>query len=352
MTAETPTAPPDTDAPAANRVGPVMPENLTRLLIIVRTLLHFGRHFTALIDRRADRRGFWLFSAVFGARKRAVMRASLHRGLLRAAALEALLLSRAATGRDVTAPRLTPAVTGRDVSVAVRLAPAATGRDVTAARLARTTSGDDVTAATACLTRTTSGAAPTHPCNEPFRVQIERLGAERARHDAPVDPRHPATAEAIEAEVLARSIGRTIADIRRDLGIVAMMCTTAFWDAMTDAIAGYQDGTAAERLDASPLPEPELMPQQAGAAAEQQRDASAAEKPGDNCATAQLDQRASLYPLRPSQCALGSGRRIIAFRRGPPLAKLRENVPKLHRYAGVFAAATGPPPLAAMRLAA
>jgi hypothetical protein len=205
MTSDTLSAPADACSPDADRAGPAMPENIARLLYIVRTLLQFGRHLAATIERRATGRGFWLFSAVFGTAELPVMRAYLHRGILRAATLESLLLRRAATGRDVAAPRTGQTAWTEDAKI--------------------------------------------HPCDEPFRDQLARLTAERAQHDAPVEPDHSASVAQIEAEVRARPIGRSIADICRDLGVVAMMCTRAFRETIVNAIACYHDCAAAECLD-------------------------------------------------------------------------------------------------------
>ena len=291
MTSNALTAPADACAPDANRAGPTMPEHLARLLAIVQTLLRFGRHFAALLERPTARRGFWLFSAVLGTRKQAVMRASLHRGMLRAAALEALLLRRAATGRDV-APPLLPACAAH------------------------------------------GGDANVPPCDESFHDQVARLTAERAQRDAPVDPDHLATPQAIEAEVLTRSIGRTIADISRDLGVVAMMCTDPFWDAMTGAIAGYHDGTAAECLDDTPLPR-EPLPQQ--------------RKP--DCAPQRMHRGRRLC-ARQTPALTIPRRRAVPFSPDLAPARPRRNV-TLHRGNRAAApAATGPPPRAPTQLAA
>jgi len=57
------TAPADAYAPEANREGPAMPENIARLLYVVRILLDFGHHLAATIERRAAGPGFWLLSS-------------------------------------------------------------------------------------------------------------------------------------------------------------------------------------------------------------------------------------------------------------------------------------------------
>ena len=289
MIANTLFSPADACAPDADRAGLAMPENLARLLCIVRILLDSGRRFTALVERRMSWRGFWLLSAVWGT-SRPAMRARLHRGLLRAAALESLLLCRAATGRDVAAP---PSPVCPEATQDAKL----------------------------------------HPCDEPFRDQVARLDAERARYDAAPDPRNPPTPGEIEAEVRARSIARTIDDIRRDLGVVAIMCTNQFWDAMTDAIARYQDGTAAERLDDT-LPEPEPLPP----------------PPKDESDQRQMGRGPDLCPRRKPAFKTGD-HTIVPFPARPALARPRQNVPISNINAAVPHAATGPPRVA-MRLAA
>ncbi|HUB48773.1 MAG TPA: hypothetical protein VMB73_27680 [Acetobacteraceae bacterium] len=177
-----------------------MPNNLAQLLYVVSILLEYGRHLAATIERRAAMPGFALFAALFGTAKLPIILAHLHRGILRATALESLLLRRAATGRDLTVspPRL-------------RTTPSAPGTN-----------------------------ANPDPMNEPLNAQIGRLNAERASHDAPIDPDHLPTREQIEAEVRRRPIGRTITDICRDLGIVPGLCTREFWDSVTEAIACYE----------------------------------------------------------------------------------------------------------------
>jgi len=210
MTHNPPAAPVDACSPDATRAGPAMPENIARILYIVRILLAFGRHLADTIECRAASNGFWLFRAVFGTSRLPVIQAYIHRAILRASALETLLLARAAAGHDV-APTPAPRATGAAIAEA-------------------------------------------GPDGEPLDAQVDRLVAERARLDAPADPANLATAAQIEAEVLARPIGRTISDIRRDLGVVADMCTTEFWSATTGAIACYSASAAVWREDNQSAP--------------------------------------------------------------------------------------------------
>ena len=283
------TAPADAYAPDADRAGPAMPEGIARLLTVVRVLLGYGRHLAATIEHRATQPGFWLFSAVFGTARLPVILAHIHRGILRAATLEALLLKRAAAGRDVAAPRPTHATPGTDTNA--------------------------------------------DPWDEPADAQIARLTAERAQHDAPVDPDHPAAAEQIEAEVRARPIGRTIADIRRDLGIIANLCTRAFWDALADAIAGYEDSTVAWLVDTQPQSDGPRQEQEANPAPEQMA-------------------RGACVCRRPTSGGRFAARPLVPFRDQPARAWPRHNVPESHGHPGAATPATGPPLGAAMRLAA
>jgi len=289
MISNTLSAPADACSPDADRAGPAMPENIARLLYVVRMLLEYGRHLAATIERRAAAPGFWLFAAVFGTTKLPVIRAYLHRGILRAAALESLLLQRAAAGRDVAAAPLPK-----------RIAP--------------------------------GESANAHPCDEQFSAQVARLTAERAQHDAPADPDNLCTAEQIEAEIRARSIARTIADISRDFGIVAMMCTRDFWGAVTDAIFRHHDSVAVDCLEDS-QPGPVLLPQ-----------------PKKDPTRQRMNPAARLSPPRPLGFKFGA-RTTAHFNANTAPARPRHNVPIPERRAE-RAAATGPPLRAAMQLAA
>ncbi len=290
MNSHTLSAPADAYPPDADRAGPAMPENIARLLTILRVLLDFGRSLAATIERRAATPDFWLFSAVFGTSRVPVILAHLHRGILRAATLKSLLLQRAAAGRDVTAAPL-------------HAHPPATGD------------------------------ANADPCDEPFDAQRARLTAERARHDAPVDPDNLATAEQIEAEVRARPIGRSLADIRRDLGIVACMCTRRFWDTVTDAIACFEVSVAVCSEDMQPGPEPSAPAHETEPPKEKMQRGEhhyARRRPGFKTAGQPID------PLRPNPAPAGP----------------HDDVPIPHRRAAVATHATGPPLRAAMQRAA
>jgi len=298
MISNTHNAPADAWSPDADRPAPAMPDHIARILYVVRVLLGYGRHIAATIETRASGPGFWLFKAVFGTAQLPVIRAYLHRALLRAEALESLLLLRADAGRDVAAsPCPTQAVPVADANA--------------------------------------------HPCDEPFDPQIARLNAERALHDVPADPANLATAKQIEAEVRDRTIGRTIGDISRDLGIIAMICTTGFWDAMTDVIARYHDSAAeCPAVSSSASAPPALQP----------RDDAPPEQ-WDDVPPEQSD--AIPAPCRPRPAARHRGRhRSVSLRPAPRPPRPHDIVAKSNICRPVPAAATGPPRRAAMKHAA
>jgi len=294
MTSKPNTAPADACSPDADRAGPVVPENIAQLLYVVRILLQYGRHLAATIEHRAAAPGFGLFAAVFGTAKLSVILAYLHRGILRATALETLLLKRAATGRDlaVTPPRI----------------------------------------------RATSGAPTTDtkadPTQQPIAPQIERLAAERAQHDAPIDAGHLPTLEQIEAEVRDRPIGRSIADICRDFGILPGLCTSEFWAAIMQAIACHEGSVMQVWED---------LPRKSEQFRQEQQEDSAAK---------QIDLPPALYPEKTLGFRIGEPP-IAPFQAIPmPAARPHDDATESKQPAAAPREATGPPPPAAMQRAA
>ncbi|HTX48478.1 MAG TPA: hypothetical protein VME40_03705, partial [Caulobacteraceae bacterium] len=276
-----------------------------QLLFVVRIMLDYGRHLAATIDRRAAAPGFRLFAALFGSAKLPVIHAHLRRGILRAAALESLLLQRAATGRDVDeSPGATPQ----------------------------------------------PGAhAGVDPLFERLDIQIARLVAQRAEYDAPVDPDLMPDPSQIEAEILSRPLGRTIADIGRDLGIVPGLCTRAFCDAVLAAIACYHDSDAACREDIPPEP-PQAPPQPDTILESQQTTA-----PGHNPAPQRTRRRKPSRVHHAPAAKPGKPRtesRPVMPAPMPLSAEPRRHNVTIKKYNTASPTATGPPPRAPMRRAA
>ncbi|HXJ38822.1 MAG TPA: hypothetical protein VNH18_06060, partial [Bryobacteraceae bacterium] len=98
-----PASPPD---PPQDQPGSTVPEYIAVFLHAVRILRGYGRHLLATVERRATAPTFPTIAAAFGTANLATILAHLHRGILRAAALERFLLARAATGRDFNFPTL------------------------------------------------------------------------------------------------------------------------------------------------------------------------------------------------------------------------------------------------------
>ena len=177
------TNPPPPPAPPS---GTRIPHRVATLLHAARILLGYGRHLADTIRDRAAAPGFTTIASCFGTTRLPVILASLTRGILRATALERLLLERAASGRDIA-------------DAASRLRPA-TRRSVPA-----------------------DAPAP-HP---PVRTDATRP-ARCSIWDAP-ELAIP-TLEEIEAQVRRRPLGRTIVDICLDLAVVPGFCTGPFWN--------------------------------------------------------------------------------------------------------------------------
>jgi hypothetical protein len=187
-----PSSPPDPkqDPPATS-----LPNNIACLLHAVRTLLGYGRHLIATVRHRATAPNFNVIAACFGTDNLTTILAHLNRGILRAAALERVLLARAATGQDIDI------VEPRSPTPQAPPAPAADAQ-----------------------------AAPPAPPSA-------------ACTPAPRPPRSAAwndpevvmpTLQELERQVRRRPLGRTIVDICLDLAVVPGLCTGTFWNELFD----------------------------------------------------------------------------------------------------------------------
>jgi hypothetical protein len=162
-----------------------IPERIAALLHVVRILLGYGRHLADTVRDRAAAPGFPAIAACFGTLDLSVIFARLRRGMLRAVALERVLLARAARGRDV---------------------PFARSR---------------------VRTRNEQPAPAGAPAN---RQPVARKPARWAFDFQTV------TLKELERQVRRRPIGRTIADICLDLAVVPGLCTGTFWNQLFDAM--------------------------------------------------------------------------------------------------------------------
>jgi hypothetical protein len=185
---------------------------------------HFSTSFASCwatadtIGHRAAAPGFAAIAACFGTANLTLIVARLHRGLLRAAALERVLLARAASGRDLS-PTLIPSCPRRVLNQQVGWEPSAIGRPA----------------------QETECAAPHAPTRAPYPAgscpDAATTHARALTHSlGPDDPAnfHTPTLEQLEAQVRRRPLGRTIVDICLDLAVVPGLCTGAFWNDLFD----------------------------------------------------------------------------------------------------------------------
>jgi len=200
--------PPD---PQPDRPGKPVPERIAEILAIAGILAEYGRHLAATIEHRAIWRGFATIAQFFGTAAIPRILPYLQRGIMRAVALHRVLQQRAARGRDLVV------LARRDRS---RRKPPQQP-EAAAQPPAALTAGTDPA---------TPPAAPA-PAAPPAR----RPGPEE---ELTLD-NLPAMAQ-LEAEVRRRPIGRTIADICRDLGVAPTLCAGPFWNRLFMAMHAYR----------------------------------------------------------------------------------------------------------------
>lgn len=87
--------------PIIDRRGKPVPEPIGCLLGLLRILLTYGQHLSATLEHRAARRSFSVIAQYFGACWLPAILVRVARGLRRVAALERVLLERAAHGRPL-----------------------------------------------------------------------------------------------------------------------------------------------------------------------------------------------------------------------------------------------------------
>jgi hypothetical protein len=183
--------------PQPDRPGRTIPARIAALLHTVRILLGYGRRLAETAERRSASPDFNAVAACFGTSRLYAIIAHLQRGILRATALERVLLARAARGRDIqfVAPR------------------------------------------------ESATAPPAAPADPPASVQPAEAPAARkatARPSRPAGWHDPElfmpTLEELEAQVRRRPLGRTLVDICLDLAVVPGFCTGPFWNELFDSI--------------------------------------------------------------------------------------------------------------------
>ncbi|HTI84920.1 MAG TPA: hypothetical protein VL614_31095 [Acetobacteraceae bacterium] len=183
--------------PPQDHPATTLPNNIEVLLHACRILLGYGRHLIDTVRQRASAPNFNAIAACFGTSKLSTILAHLNRGLLRAAALERVLLARAATGKDIEFVERHPR------TPQVEFAP--------------------------------TDIQPAQPTATP---SITRSRAPRASRPAGWDDPElfMPTLQDLERQVRRRPIGRTVLDICLDLAVVPGFCHSAFWSELTDIL--------------------------------------------------------------------------------------------------------------------
>jgi hypothetical protein len=211
-------------------------------LTVVSVLATYGRHLAQTLERRAGARGFATIARFFGTVALDTILAHIHRGLMRAIALERMLVLRAARGRDlrILAPRAPsrrepPANDAPDTEQTAGSEPPAAltpELDEDAQADAREAAADEAAdrEADACEAASREAAAS----------RAEARLTRRLAASEPLTLDTLPSMEAIEAEVRRSPVGRTIAAICLDLGISPLLCDGSFWNRLFDAIRLYR----------------------------------------------------------------------------------------------------------------
>ena len=202
--------------PPKDRPGKPVPERIAAMLSLVAVLAEYGRHLAATIEHRAIWRGFATIAQFFGTATMPVILAHIQRGLMRAVALERLLLRRATRGRDL----------------------AILARRMRGQRAAEPTDPQPEPTAPPAEPAAAEPTAPQSPealaAEQPASRPVRRVPEEPLTLDT-----LPSMAQ-VEAEVRRRPIGQTIVDICRDLGIAPSLCDGSFWNRVFMAIHSYR----------------------------------------------------------------------------------------------------------------
>jgi len=182
--------------PQPDHPGRTVPERIAALLHTVRILLCFGRHLAETATHRSASTDFNAIAVCFGTGRLGAILAHLRRGILRAVALEHVLLARVASGRDISF------VAPRERAAATPAAP----EDAPAAQTA----------------------------------EAPDAGKPAARAKRPAGWNDPElfmpTLEELEAQVRRRPLGRTLVEICLDLAVVPGFCDGSFWTELFDGI--------------------------------------------------------------------------------------------------------------------
>ena len=173
--------------PPKDRVGTAMPQGIAALLQLVRILLTHGRRLVETVNTIGETPKFASIGVAFGTHDLPTVLARIQRGMLRLLALDAYLCERAAKGREL------PFVEPR-----ARAVP----------------------------------AAKPQPGETPKAIRRPKRSYASESTDIP-------TFEELQAEIRRTPVGRTIARICLDLGVVPAFCTGEMGNAILQTLEFY-----------------------------------------------------------------------------------------------------------------
>src|SRR5690349_15874979 len=210
------------------------PEGIAVMLVLVRILAAYGRHLATVLPQRGLWPGFATVARFLGNQGLADSLARIHRGILRAIALERLLLKRAGRGRDLK-------VRKREPQFYILTAPGMDPETVEE-NLRQWERRLDARHAKAAARR--AAAQAPDPAADPQAVEARfaagpQYATNRVSDRRPLCLEHLPSLAEIEREVARRPIGRTLSAICTDLGVWPGLCQGGFWNALFEAMNAY-----------------------------------------------------------------------------------------------------------------
>jgi hypothetical protein len=191
------------DPPQDHRAS-TLPNNIAVLIHATSILLDYGRHLIDTIRQRATAPNFNAIADCFGTSNIAIILAHLNRGLLRATALQRVLLARAATGKDIDfVEHHTHTREPRPASAGAEAQP------------------------------------PSMPSTMPRRTPRSSRPVDRNDRELFMP-----TLEDLERQARRRPVGRTILDICLDLAVVPGFCHSQFWNELFDIMTWFGGNVA------------------------------------------------------------------------------------------------------------
>jgi len=222
-----PATPGPASAPAPKPARPArpFPGRIAALLHTLRILFGHGRYLSEIAPERVGKPDFNAIAACFGTGRLRAILAHLERGLMRAAALERVLLERAMSGRDISW-----------VGPGKR-------RCASPAEPRRPTEPSDPQGDPSADLSPDPSADPSADLSPDPSAEAQSARRPARRSSRPPHWDDPEmfmlTMEELVAQARRRPIGRLLVDICLDLAVVPRFCAGPFWYEVFQAIRAY-----------------------------------------------------------------------------------------------------------------